>query len=63
LRWTADGPRSTSTARPARRFAIVHGELSADRCENPVYGQLRNLIDLAVAAAFIQKQDYCGQVD
>lgn len=28
---------------------------------SPVYGQLKNLIDLAIAAAFIQKQDYCGQ--
>jgi hypothetical protein len=28
---------------------------------NPVYGQLRNLIDVAVAAAFIQKQDYYAQ--
>jgi hypothetical protein len=26
-----------------------------------VYGQLKNLIDLAVAAAFIQKQDYYAQ--
>jgi hypothetical protein len=25
---------------------------------SPVYGQLKNLIDLAVTAAFIQKQDY-----
>jgi Protein of unknown function (DUF1598) len=28
---------------------------------SPVYAQLRNLVDLAVAAAFIQKQDYCAQ--
>lgn len=28
-----------------------------------VYGQLRNLIDLAIAAAFIQKQDYYGKAD
>jgi hypothetical protein len=28
---------------------------------SPVYGQLKNLIDLAVAAAFIQKQDYYAQ--
>jgi hypothetical protein len=28
---------------------------------NAVYGQLKNLIDLAVAAAFIQKQDYYAQ--
>jgi hypothetical protein len=26
--------------------------------KSPVYGQLKNLIDLAIAAAFIQKQDY-----
>jgi hypothetical protein len=31
----------------------------ADR--SPVYAELRNLIDLAVAAAFIQKQDYYGK--
>jgi hypothetical protein len=28
---------------------------------NAVYGQLKNLIDVAVAAAFIQKEDYYGQ--
>ncbi|MCI0358213.1 MAG: DUF1598 domain-containing protein [Planctomycetaceae bacterium] len=28
---------------------------------SPVYAQLRNLIDMSVAAAFIQKQDYYGQ--
>jgi len=28
---------------------------------NAVYGQLKNLIDLAIAAAFIQKQDYYTQ--
>ena len=28
---------------------------------SPVYAELRNLIDLAVAAAFIQKQDYCAK--
>lgn len=28
---------------------------------SPVYGQLKNLIDLAIAAAFIQKQDYYSQ--
>ena len=32
-----------------------------DRQRNAVYGQLKNLIDLAVAAAFIQKQDYYAQ--
>jgi hypothetical protein len=28
---------------------------------SPVYGQLRNLIDMTIAAAFIQQQDYYGQ--
>ncbi|HEX4000561.1 MAG TPA: DUF1598 domain-containing protein [Pirellulales bacterium] len=27
----------------------------------PIYAQLRNLVDLAVAAAFIQKEDYCAK--
>lgn len=31
--------------------------------KNAVYGQLKNLIDLAIAAAFIQKQDYYTQAD
>ncbi len=30
---------------------------------SPVYAELRNLIDLAVAAAFIQNEDYYGQAD
>jgi hypothetical protein len=30
---------------------------------SPVYAELRNLIDLAVAAAFVQKQDYYGKAD
>ena len=29
----------------------------------PVYAQLRNLIDLSVAAAFIQQHDFRGKVD
>jgi hypothetical protein len=29
----------------------------------PVYAQMRNLIDLSVAAAFIQQQDFYGQAD
>jgi hypothetical protein len=29
----------------------------------PVYAQLRNLIDLSIAAAFIQEQDYYGKAD
>ena len=29
----------------------------------PVYAQLRNLIDLSVAAAFIQQQEFCGKAE
>ena len=36
-------------------FTRQYGQLAA---RSPVYAQLRNLIDLAVAAAHIQKQDY-----
>ena len=39
-------------------FTTKYAELAA---EIPVYGQLRNLIDLAVAAAFMQQQDYYGK--
>jgi hypothetical protein len=31
--------------------------------KSPVYGQLRNLIDMAIAAAFIQRHDFYGQAD
>ncbi len=31
--------------------------------KSPVYAQLRNLIDMSIAAAFIQKQDYYGQAN
>lgn len=39
-------------------FTAKYSELAA---KEPVYAQLRNLIDMAIAAAFIQKQDYYGQ--
>ncbi|MEA1949850.1 MAG: DUF1598 domain-containing protein [Planctomycetota bacterium] len=39
-------------------FTRKYSEL-ADR--SPVFAQLRNLIDMSVAAAFIQKEDYYGQ--
>jgi hypothetical protein len=39
-------------------FTKIYPEL-ADRA--PVYADLRNLIDIAVAAAFIQQQDYYGK--
>jgi hypothetical protein len=39
-------------------FTAKYSQLAA---EMPVYAQLRNLIDLAVAAAFIQQQDFYGK--
>jgi hypothetical protein len=39
-------------------FTAKYAELAA---KEPVYAQLRNIIDLSVAAAFIQQQDYYGQ--
>ena len=61
---TADGTRvgAGSSDRASKKF--VHGftkmypELAA---KVPVYAQLRNCIDLVVAAAFIREQDYYGR--
>lgn len=39
-------------------FTTKYAELAA---REPVYAQLRNLIDLSIAAAFIQQQDYYGK--
>lgn len=39
-------------------FTRKYPELAA---RLPIYAQLRNLIDMAIAAAFIQQQDYYGQ--
>ena len=59
-----DGSRATSRKINRASQAFVK-EFTAkyDRLARkmPVFGQLRNLIDLAVAAAFIQQQDYYGQ--
>ena len=41
-----------------RSFTQKYPELAA---KEPVYAQLRNLIDMAIVAAFIQKYDYYGQ--
>jgi hypothetical protein len=43
-----------------KAFTKVYPRLAQS---TPVYAQLRNCIDLAVAAAFIQNQDYYGLVD
>ncbi len=39
-------------------FTKKYAEL-AER--SPVYAELRNVIDLVIAAAFIQQEDYCGR--
>ena len=60
----ADGSRAASAGGNSaskafcESFTALYPQIAA---RNPVYAQLRNLIDLAVAAAFIQKQDYYGQ--
>ena len=41
-----------------RAFTMKYAELAA---KEPVYAQLRNLIDMSIAAAFIQQYDYYGQ--
>jgi hypothetical protein len=41
-------------------FTQKYAEIAAKK---PVYAQLRNLIDMTVAAAFIQQQDYYGKAD
>lgn len=61
----ADGTRVQSGAVDrasqefVRTFTQKYGELAA---REPVYAQLRNLIDMAIAAAYIQQNDFYGQV-
>jgi len=64
---TASGQRKASASRPNKAsqtfvssFTKRYPEL-AER--SPIYAELRNLIDLAVAAAYIQRQDFYGQAD
>ena len=62
----ADGTRVAAADSDAAGNAFTKSftaryEALADK--SPVYAQLRNLIDMAVAAAFIQQQDYYGQAD
>jgi hypothetical protein len=60
----ADGARGVSATvdRASQEFVNTftakYAELAA---KEPVYAQLRNLIDMAITAAFIQQQDYYGQ--
>jgi len=41
-------------------FTKKYPQLAA---KSPVYAQLRNLIDMAIAAAYIQQEDYYGKAD
>ena len=63
-RVTAEGGRQASgSANRAsqafvQQFTTKYAELAK---KSPVYAQLRNLIDMTVAAAYIQQQDFYGQ--
>jgi hypothetical protein len=54
----ATGGQSKASTLFCQAFTANYPQIAA---RSPVYGQLKNLIDLAVAAAFIQKQDYFAQ--
>jgi len=57
----ADGSRAGGGAKDAASEAFVKtftNEYATLAARVPVYAQLRNLIDLTIAAAFIQEQDY-----
>jgi len=54
----AAGGRSRASQQFVDNFTAVYPELAA---KLPVYAQLRNCIDMLVAAAFIQQQDYYGK--
>ena len=56
-RAAAGGENAASKAFCAS-FTANYPQIAA---KNAVYAQLKNLIDMAIAAAFIQKQDYYGQ--
>ena len=61
---TADGVRvksknaDTASRTFVESFTRLYPQLAV---KSPVYGQLRNLIDMSIVAAFIQRQDYYGQ--
>jgi hypothetical protein len=61
---TADGSRraagrqNRASSLFVKGFTKAYPELAS---KSPVYAQLRNLIDMLVASAFIQEQDYYGK--
>ncbi len=63
----ADGSLAAAGAKPNKAselfttsFTKKYSEISA---KSPVYAQLRNMIDVIVAAAFIRQEDYYGRAD
>ncbi len=61
---TAGGQRRTASRANKASQAFVTGftKKYAELAErSPVYAELRNVIDLVIAAAFIQQEDYCGR--
>ncbi len=59
-----DGRRAHTGAPDAAAKAFADGfteKYDALAAKVPVYGQMRNMIDLAIAAAFIQRYDYYGR--
>lgn len=61
---SAQGQRQASSRADAASQAFVTGftKKYAELAErSPVYAELRNLVDLAVAAAYIQQEDLCGK--
>jgi hypothetical protein len=63
---TNSGERRTATGGNSASQAFVTSftqRYSALAERSPVYAELRNLIDLSVAAAFIQKEDYYGKAN
>ncbi len=63
----ANGERRASTSRQSKAsqmFTINFTKKYADLAErSPVYAELRNLIDMAIAAAYIQEQGYYEKAD
>ncbi|QDU31108.1 hypothetical protein ETAA8_62610 [Anatilimnocola aggregata] len=57
-RVAAAGGKNKASQQFCQQFTTNYAQLAQ---RSPVYGQLRNLIDCSVAAAFIQQQDYYGK--
>ena len=54
------GSQSKASMAYTLSFTKAYAELAE---KSPVYAELRNLIDLSVVAAFLQKEDYYGRAD